>query len=209
MDDIRVESAPSPSPAVATVAAALEEIAGEVASCRKCPLCEKRKNTVFGEGDPAADLMFVGEGPGADEDRMGRPFVGKAGGLLDDIISKGMGLRREQVFIANVVKCRPPGNRNPDPGEVAACAPYLHAQIDIIRPKVIVALGKFAAQVLLDTGAPISSLRGNWGEYRGVRLMPTFHPAYLLRNQTDKGLVWKDVQEVMAVLGLEPPERRR
>jgi DNA polymerase len=198
MDHIRVESA---------VAAALKEIAGKVASCRKCPLCEKRKNTVFGEGSPAADLMFVGEGPGADEDRLGRPFVGRAGGLLDDIISKGMGLRREQVYIANVVKCRPPGNRDPEPAEIAMCAPYLHAQIDLIQPSVIVALGKFAAQVLLDTGTPISKLRGNWGEYRGVRLMPTYHPGYLLRNPGDKALAWRDIQEVMSVLGLEPPAR--
>ena len=185
----------------------LAEVAEEVASCRRCPLHEKRKNTVFGEGNPAADLMFVGEGPGGDEDRQGRPFVGKAGGLLNDIISKGMGLRREQVFIANVVKCRPPGNRNPEPSEIAMCAPYLHAQIDFIRPKVIVALGKFAAQVLLDTSDPISRLRGRWGEYRGVRLMPTFHPAYLLRNPADKGLAWSDIRAVMSELGLEPPGR--
>jgi DNA polymerase len=152
--------------------------------------------------------MFVGEGPGAEEDRLGRPFVGRAGALLDDIITKGMGLRREQVFIANVVKCRPPGNRNPDPEEIAMCAPYLHAQIDLIQPKVLVALGKFAAQVLLDTGVPISKLRGNWGEYRGVRLMPTFHPAYLLRNPADKGLAWKDIQAVMSFLGLEPSPKK-
>lgn len=184
--------------------ASLDEVAAAVAGCRRCPLHSGRTHTVFGEGDSAADLMFVGEGPGAEEDRLGRPFVGRAGALLDDIITKGMGLRREQVFIANVVKCRPPGNRNPDPEEIAMCAPYLHAQIDLIQPKVLVALGKFAAQVLLDTGAPISKLRGNWGEYRGVRLMPTFHPAYLLRNPADKGLAWKDIQAVMSFLGLEP-----
>jgi len=209
MDHIRSGSAPAPAPSPVSPAAAatLEGISGEVASCRKCPLWEKRKNTVFGEGNPAADLMFVGEGPGADEDRLGRPFVGKAGGLLDNIIRKGMGLRREEVYIANVIKCRPPGNRNPEPQEVAACTPYLHAQIDVIRPKVIVALGKFAARTLLDTNTPISRLRGNWGEYRGVRLMPTFHPAYLLRNPADKGLAWEDIQEVMSLLGLEPSGR--
>jgi uracil-DNA glycosylase family 4 len=205
---VRMERAASPAvPSVAPGWNTLAEVAEAVASCRRCPLHEKRTNTVFGEGDPAADLMFVGEGPGADEDRQGRPFVGKAGRLLDDIISKGMGLRREQVFIANVVKCRPPENRNPEPSEIAMCAPYLHAQIDFIRPKVIVALGKFAAQVLLDTGAPISKLRGRWSEYRGVRLMPTFHPAYLLRNPADKSLAWKDIQAVMSDLGLQPPAK--
>lgn len=203
---VRVERAASPAaPSGGPGWNTLAEVAEEVASCRSCPLHEKRTNTVFGEGDPTANLMFVGEGPGADEDRQGRPFVGRAGGLLNDIISKGMGLRREQVFIANVVKCRPPGNRDPEPPEIAMCAPYLHAQIDFIRPKVIVALGKFAAQVLLDTSAPISKLRGKWGEYRGVRLMPTFHPGYLLRNPADKGLAWNDIQAVMSELGLEPP----
>ncbi len=182
----------------------LEEIAAEVAGCRRCPLHEKRSHTVFGEGDPAADLMFVGEGPGADEDRLGRPFVGRAGRLLDDIIEKGMGLRREQVFIANVIKCRPPGNRNPEPVEIAACTPYLHAQIDLIRPKVIVALGKFAAQTLLESKSPISRLRGRFFDYRGIRLMPTFHPSYLLRQPGDKKLAWEDIQQVMRLLSLSP-----
>jgi len=205
---VRGERAVSPAaPFAASGWSSLAAVAEEVSSCRRCPLHEKRTNTVFGEGDPTADLMFVGEGPGADEDRQGRPFVGRAGGLLDDIISKGMGLRREQVFIANVIKCRPPGNRNPEPSEIAMCAPYLHAQIDFIRPKVIVALGKFAAQVLLDTAEPISRLRGRWSEYRGVRLMPTFHPAYLLRNPAEKSLAWNDIQAVMSDLSLEPPAR--
>jgi DNA polymerase len=148
--------------------------------------------------------MFVGEGPGADEDRLGRPFVGRAGRLLDDIIEKGMGLRREQVFIANVVKCRPPGNRNPEPAEITSCTPFLHAQIDIIRPKVIVALGKFAAQTLLETKSPISRLRGQFFDYRGIRLMPTFHPSYLLRRPEDKRLAWEDIQQVMRLLSLSP-----
>jgi DNA polymerase len=189
---------PPPSPS------SLEEVAAEVAGCRRCPLHETRSHTVFGEGAPTADLLFVGEGPGADEDRLGRPFVGRAGRLLDDIIEKGMGLRREQVFIANVVKCRPPGNRNPEPVEIASCTPYLHAQIDLIRPKVIVALGKFAAQTLLETKSPISRLRGRFFDYRGIQLMPTFHPSYLLRKPEDKRLAWEDIQQVMGLLNLSP-----
>jgi DNA polymerase len=198
---------PSPSSLSSSPPSSLEEVAAEVAGCRRCPLHEKRNHTVFGEGDPAADLLFVGEGPGADEDRLGRPFVGKAGRLLDDIIEKGMGLRREQVFIANVVKCRPPGNRNPEPVEIAACTPYLHAQIDLIRPKVIVALGKFAAQTLLETKSPISSLRGRFFDYRGIKLMPTFHPSYLLRKPEGKRLAWEDIQQVMRLLNLSPQRR--
>ncbi len=179
----------------------LESVEREVSVCRKCRLAETRTNTVFGEGSPRASLMFVGEGPGGDEDRMGRPFVGAAGRLLDRIIA-AMGLRREDVFIANVVKCRPPGNRNPEPDEVEACLPYLHRQIDLIRPSVICALGKFAAQSLLECREPISRLRGTFREFRGVRVMPTYHPSYLLRNPDDKRLVWEDVQQVMAVLHL-------
>ena len=196
--DRAVNSGPASSPS------SLEEVAAEVAGCRRCPLHETRSHTVFGEGDPAADLMFVGEGPGADEDRLGRPFVGKAGRLLDDIIEKGMGLRREQVFIANVVKCRPPGNRNPEPDEIASCTPYLHRQIDLIRPRIIVALGKFAAQTLLETKSPISRLRGQFFDYRGIQLMPTFHPSYLLRKPEDKRLAWEDIQQVMSLLCLSP-----
>lgn len=199
----RAASSLAPSPPAPSFSS-LEEVAAEVAGCRRCPLHETRSHTVFGEGDPAADLMFVGEGPGADEDRLGRPFVGRAGRLLDDIIEKGMGLRREQVFIANVVKCRPPGNRNPEPVEIASCTPYLHAQIDIIRPQVIVALGKFAAQTLLESKSPISRLRGRFFDYRGIRLMPTFHPSYLLRQPGDKRLAWEDIQQVMNLLSLSP-----
>jgi len=203
---VRPATSPSHPAAPETAPAAggksLDDVRIEVTGCVKCPLHSGRQNTVFGEGSPSAALMFVGEGPGADEDRLGRPFVGRAGKLLDDIIEKGMGLRREEVYIANVVKCRPPGNRNPEPEEIAACRPYLHAQIDLIRPRVIVALGKFAAQTLLDSGHSISRLRGRWAEYRGIRLMPTFHPSYLLRNPGDKGKVWEDIQDVMTVLGI-------
>lgn len=183
-------------------AGSLDEVRLRVEGCRKCPLHETRKKPVFGEGAPSADLLFVGEGPGAEEDRQGRPFVGAAGQLLTRIIEKGMGLRREEVFITNVVKCRPPGNRDPEPAEIAACRGYLHAQIDLIGPRVIVALGKFAAQTLLDTPDAISRLRGRFFEYRGIPLMPTFHPSYLLRSPEGKTLVWKDIQQVMNRLGL-------
>jgi len=146
--------------------------------------------------------MFIGEGPGEEEDRQGEPFVGRAGQLLTEIITKGMGLRRSDVYIANVVKCRPPGNRNPEPEEIAACQPFLLAQIDAVDPQVIVALGKFAAQTLLRTKTPITQLRGRWFDYHGIRLMPTFHPAYLLRNPGDKRLVWEDIRKVMGALGI-------
>jgi DNA polymerase len=157
---------------------------------------------VFGVGDPRARLLFVGEGPGRDEDLQGEPFVGRAGQLLTDIIEKGMKLKRSDVYICNVVKCRPPENRNPEPDEVEACSPFLVRQIELVSPEVIVALGKFAAQTLLQTTTPITKLRGEWREYRGVPLMPTLHPAYLLRNPADKRLVWEDVKKVMARLGL-------
>jgi DNA polymerase len=141
--------------------------------------------------------MFVGEGPGRDEDLQGEPFVGRAGQLLTDIITKGIGLKREDVYIANVVKCRPPDNRNPEADEVAACEPFLKKQIDLVRPEIIVALGKFAVQALLQSNAPISKLRGHWHRYHGIKLMPTFHPAYLLRNPADKKLVWEDIKKVI------------
>ena len=174
--------------------------------CTQCGLCEKRTQVVFGEGNPNADLMFIGEGPGYDEDIQGRPFVGKAGQLLTKII-EAMGLKRSDVYIANCVKCRPPQNRNPLPDEIAACNPYLKRQIDLIQPKVICALGKFAAQTLLGTERPISRLRGQFEDYQGIKLMPTFHPAYLLRNPQDKKLVWQDMQKIMADLGLALPKR--
>jgi DNA polymerase len=175
----------------------LEELRAAIGDCRLCKLCSGRTNLVFGVGNPRAPLMFVGEGPGRDEDLQGEPFVGRAGQLLTDIITKGMKMRREDVYIANVVKCRPPNNRNPEPDEVAACEPFLKRQIDLIGPKIIVALGKFAAQALLQSNAPISRLRGNWHTYHGIKLMPTFHPAYLLRNPADKKLVWEDIQKVI------------
>jgi DNA polymerase len=151
--------------------------------------------------------MFVGEGPGEDEDLQGIPFVGKAGALLDDIIKKGMGLARADVYIANVVKCRPPGNRNPEGPEIAACAPFLREQLRLVSPEVIVTLGKFAAHALLGIDTPITRLRGRWREYEGIPLMPTFHPAYLLRTPAAKKDVWEDIKQVMARLGLERPGR--
>ena len=175
----------------------LDELREVIGDCRLCKLCSGRTHLVFGVGNPRAELMFIGEGPGRDEDLKGEPFVGRAGQLLTDIITKGMGLRREDVYIANVVKCRPPENRNPEPDEVASCEPFLKKQIDLIRPKVIVGLGKFAVQTLLQSKVSITRLRGNWHTYLGIKLMPTFHPAYLLRNPADKKLVWEDIQKVM------------
>jgi DNA polymerase len=188
-----------PGVARATTLEALREAIGD---CQRCKLAPHRTNLVFGVGNPKARLMFVGEGPGADEDARGEPFVGRAGQLLTEIITKGMRLRRADVYIANVIKCRPPGNRNPEPDEVDACEPFLLRQVDLIKPEVIVALGKFAAQTLLRTRAPITQLRGRWFDYRGIRLMPTFHPAYLLRNPAEKRVVWQDIQQVMGALGL-------
>jgi DNA polymerase len=180
----------------------LEDLRAELGDCQRCKLAGHRTNIVFGVGNPRASLMFVGEGPGHDEDMQAEPFVGRAGQLLTEIITKGMGLGRADVYIANVIKCRPPGNRNPEPDEVAACQPFLQRQIELIRPAVLVALGTFAAQALLRTRAPISRLRGQWHDYHGIRLMPTFHPAYLLRNPHDKRVVWQDIKMVMQELGL-------
>ncbi len=175
----------------------LDELRDAIGDCQRCKLCAGRTHLVFGVGSPRARLMFVGEGPGRDEDLQGEPFVGRAGQLLTDIITKGIGIQREDVYICNVVKCRPPENRNPEPDEVAACEPFLKKQIDIIRPKIIVGLGKFAVQTLLQSKVPISKLRGNWHSYHGIKLMPTFHPAYLLRNPADKKLVWEDIKKVI------------
>jgi DNA polymerase len=186
--------------AVAVQAASLEDLRSAIGDCQRCKLCAGRTNLVFGVGNPRARLMFVGEGPGRDEDLKGEPFVGRAGQLLTDIITKGMGLRREDVYICNVVKCRPPDNRNPEPDEVAACEPFLKKQIDIIGPDIIVGLGKFAVQTLLNSKVPISKLRGVWASYHGIKLMPTFHPAYLLRNPADKKLVWEDIKQVIKVM---------
>src|SRR5438094_1270863 len=183
--------------AAAFQAKSLEELRAAIGDCRRCKLWPGRTHLVFGVGNPKAKLMFIGEGPGRDEDLQGEPFVGRAGQLLTDIITKGMGFRRGDVYIANVVKCRPPENRNPEPDEVASCEPFLKKQIDLVRPEIIVALGKFAVQTLLQTKAPITKLRGNWHSYHGIKLMPTFHPAYLLRNPADKKLVWQDIKKVM------------
>jgi DNA polymerase len=184
--------------------AALREFVGE---CTRCKLAPMRTNLVFGVGNPQADLMFVGEAPGADEDLRGEPFVGRAGQLLTDIIERGMGMTRAEVYICNVIKCRPPDNRNPEADEVATCEPFLFRQIDLVRPRVIVGLGTFAVQAVLKIKTPISKLRGNWHEVRGIKMMPTFHPAYLLRNPSDKRLVWSDIQQVMKALGRPIPDR--
>ncbi len=178
----------------------LEELRAAIGDCQRCKLCSGRTHLVFGTGNPNARLMFVGEGPGRDEDLQGEPFVGRAGQLLTDIITKGMGLRREDVYIANVIKCRPPENRNPEPDEVASCEPFLKKQIELIHPDVIIGLGKFAVQTLLQSKVPITKLRGQWRSYHGIKLMPTFHPAYLLRNPGDKKLVWEDIKKVIEAL---------
>jgi DNA polymerase len=179
----------------------------EIGDCQRCRLAGGRRNIVFGVGNPNAHLVFVGEAPGADEDEQGEPFVGKAGQLLTKMI-EAMGYRREDVYICNVIKCRPPGNRNPEPDEVAACEPFLKRQLAALRPRVIVTLGKFAAQCLLRDETPISRLRGNFRTYQGIQLMPTFHPAYLLRDPSKKKETWADLKSVNAALGrlgLEPP----
>lgn len=177
----------------------LEEIRGALGDCQRCSLHQTRNNLVFGEGNPNAKLVFVGEAPGADEDRQGRPFVGRAGQLLTKIIN-AMGLTREEVYICNILKCRPPKNRNPRPEEIQACESFLIEQIRAIDPEVICALGAFAVRTLLNTDAPISSLRGKFHSYRGINFMPTYHPAYLLRNPRAKKQVWEDVQMIMKVL---------
>jgi len=181
-------------------ARSLPDVRAELGDCQRCTLCGTRNNLVFGEGDAQARLVFVGEAPGADEDQQGRPFVGKAGQLLTRIII-AMGLKREEVYICNILKCRPPGNRNPKPEEIAACEPFLIRQLQAIQPKVICALGTFAAHTLLGkTDVPITLLRGRFHSYQGIPLMPTYHPAYLLRNAGAKKQVWEDVQMIMNIL---------
>ena len=181
----------------------LEKIRADLGECTRCKLHKQRNKIVFGDGNAKADLVFVGEGPGHDEDVQGLPFVGRAGKLLTQMI-EAMGLERKDVYICNVVKCRPPENRLPERDEISTCSPYLVRQIDAIRPKVIVCLGATAAQMLLNTNRGISGFRGEWLEYRGTRLIATYHPAYLLRNPAAKSEVWKDLQKVMSVLGLQP-----
>jgi len=182
----------------------IREFIGE---CTRCKLSKGRTKIVFGTGSPKARLMFVGEGPGRDEDLSGEPFVGRAGKLLTDMI-KAMGLQREDVYIANIVKCRPPENRQPEHDEVDACSPFLMRQIDVIRPQVICTLGNTPTQTLLQTTQGISKFRGQWFDFRDTKLLPTYHPAYLLRNPAAKADVWKDLQKVMAVLGLQAPKKR-
>lgn len=181
----------------------LEAIREDIGDCRRCKLHEHRKTIVFGEGDPQAKLVFVGEGPGAEEDASGRPFVGRAGQLLDRIIV-AIGLKREDVYIANIVKCRPPGNRTPERDEVDTCEPFLLRQLAFIRPEVIVALGSPAFQCLLRTREPITRARGEWHEWNGIKVMPTFHPAFLLRSPDKKREVWEDMKKVRDYLNTKP-----
>ena len=186
--------------------ARLRAIRDEMGDCQRCRLAGGRKTIVFGQGSPRAELMFVGEAPGAEEDEQGLAFVGRAGKLLTDIIQKGLRMTRDDVFIANVIKCRPPKNRNPEPEEITACQPFLEAQIRAIQPRVLVALGKFSAHWLLKTAVPITRLRGQLGEWEGIPAMPTYHPAYLLRNPRAKKDLWEDMKVVLELLGRPVPD---
>jgi len=207
---------PKPEHGIIDPAAALKLIREDLGDCTRCKLHKQgRKQIVFGVGNPQADLMFVGEGPGADEDQQGEPFVGRAGQLLNNMI-KAMGLRREDVYIANVVKCRPPGNRTPERDECETCSPFLMRQIEVIKPKAVVALGAVAAKNLLAINAPMSELRGRWYDFKpagsdptwpGTLLAVTYHPAFLLRDPRQKGEAWKDLQMVMKYLGLAPTSK--
>ncbi len=185
----------------------LEELRAHIGDCRRCKLHKERKNLVFGEGSPRARLVFVGEGPGRDEDRIGRPFIGEAGELLTKIIENGMGLTREEVYICNVVKCHPPKNRDPERDEIEACLPFLKRQISIIQPEVICTLGRIASQELLEKSIKITQDRGQWHSLMGIPVMPTYHPAYIIRNKARerelKGHVWEDIKKIMKRLGLE------
>jgi uracil-DNA glycosylase len=208
-------AAPNLEHGVSDPVAALSLIREDLGDCTRCKLHKGRTKIVFGVGNPRADLMFVGEGPGADEDAQGEPFVGRAGQLLNNMI-KAMGLRREDVYIANIVKCRPPGNRQPERDECETCSPFLMRQIAAIKPKVMVALGATAAKNLLAINAPMTELRGRWYDFKpagsdpswpGARLAVTYHPAFLLRDPRQKGEAWKDLQMVMKYLGIEPPKK--
>jgi len=179
----------------------LRDIRQDLGDCRRCKLSKQRTNIVFGAGNPQARLVFVGEGPGFDEDRQGQPFVGAAGQLLTRII-EAMTLTREQVYICNIIKCRPPGNRDPETDEIQACSPFLTRQLKAIAPDFIVALGSFAARTLLETTVPVSKLRGRFHDYKGVKLLPTYHPAFLLRNPDKKREVWEDMKKLMLEMGI-------
>jgi uracil-DNA glycosylase family 4 len=192
---------------LADPASALRLIREDLGDCTRCRLHKQgRKQIVFGVGDPNADLMFIGEAPGADEDEHGEPFVGRAGQLLNNMI-KAMGIRRQDVYIANIIKCRPPGNRTPERDECETCSPFLMRQIEAIHPKAIVALGAVAAKTLLAINAPMSELRGRWYDFRGTKLAVTYHPAFLLRDPRQKKEAWKDLQMVMKELGLQAPAK--
>jgi uracil-DNA glycosylase family 4 len=196
----RAEEPPAPpTEASRTDRPTLAEIREEMGECQRCKLGRGRTNLVFGEGSPQARLMFVGEGPGAEEDLQGRPFVGQAGQLLNNLLNK-LGLRREEVYIANIVKSRPPGNREPEPDEVAACLPFLLKQIGSIQPQVIVTLGRVATHNLLNINTPLTKVRGNWQKFQNIRVMPTFHPSYLLRFPKERHKTWEDMQQVMEYL---------
>ena len=199
--------APSPSQRFADPVQALRAIREDIGDCTRCRLDKQgRKQIVFGVGNPRAELMFIGEAPGADEDQQGEPFVGRAGQLLNNMI-KAMGLRREDIYIANIIKCRPPGNRTPERDECETCSPFLMRQIATIKPKAIVALGAVAAKTLLAINAPMSELRGKWYDFRGTKLAVTYHPAFLLRDPRQKKEAWKDLQMVMKDLGLVAPPK--
>ncbi len=206
-DAVRAPETEEVSAAAGGTRETLEEIRAELGECGRCGLSETRTNLVFGVGDPKARIVFVGEAPGRDEDLQGEPFVGDAGQLLTKII-QAMGLERSEVYICNVLKCRPPNNRNPLPSEIEHCHPFLLRQLKAIGPGVIVALGTFAAQTLLKTKEPISRLRGKFHDYHGIPLMPTFHPAFLLRNANMKREVWEDMQQVMKLLGMAMPKKQ-
>jgi len=199
-------SAPGTLPVLSDKVAALSAIRDDIGDCTRCVLHRGRKNIVFGVGNPEAELMFVGEGPGADEDIQGEPFVGRAGQLLNKMV-EAMGLRREDVYIANVVKCRPPGNRTPEKDETDICSPFLLRQIEVIAPKVIVALGAVAAKTLLGINDSMGNLRGRWYDFRGHKLLVTYHPAFLLRDPRQKKEAWKDLQMAMRELGLSVPSK--
>jgi DNA polymerase len=200
-----------PNPAPAAAIETLEQIRKSLGDCRRCKLSSSRKQIVFGVGNPHARLVFVGEGPGADEDAKGEPFVGDAGRMLNRIIT-AMGLQREEVYICNVVKCRPPQNRNPESDEISACSPFLMRQLLSVKPEAIVALGTFASQTVLQTKEPISKLRGKFRDFHGIPLMPTYHPSYLLRtggNSASFWDVWSDMTQVLQLLGLPVPDKSR